>query len=314
MTTPIQLVRRYPISSFALLACLFGWLPYELAALGVGTNPENMPLGPAMAALVVTSCQGREHLRAWGRSLRRWGASPWLYLLAVGAPIILHVSIVLVNHLLGAPLPTAAQLSAWPEIPVTFLAMLVLVGLGEEAGWTAFAAPILLRRFGLLGAFGVLAPLRILWHLPLMITGDLPLVIGILGNAGFQLIVLLMVRHHRGSWTLAAVWHATLNAFGAAFFFSMVTGSDLDRLGLLLGIAYAFAGSIALLPYLIRRRGQKPTAEVEADLADSAPAAVAVPEPQQGFLDGLDAEGHTEGESGQGDDRCCVPALLRRAN
>ena len=270
MYTPIQLIRRYPISSFALLACLFGWLPYELAAFGLGSNPENMPLGPAMAALVVTSCQGREALRAWGRTLRRWGASPWLYLLAVGAPIMLDICIVIGNHLLGAPLPTAAQLGAWPEIPVTFLAMLVLVGLGEEAGWTAFAAPVLLRRFGLLGAFGVLAPLRILWHAPLMITGDMPIVVGILGNAGFQLIVLQMMRHRRGSWALAAVWHATLNAFGATFFFSMVTGPDRDRLSLLLGIVYALAGTIAVLPYLIGRRGQTHDAvAADGDLAEA---------------------------------------------
>lgn len=44
MYTPIHLIRRYPISSFALLACLFGWLPYELAAFGLGSNPENLPL------------------------------------------------------------------------------------------------------------------------------------------------------------------------------------------------------------------------------------------------------------------------------
>ena len=266
MSTPTQLVRRYPISAFALLACLFGWMPYGLAAVGIGTNPENMPLGPAMAALIVTSCQGSEALRAWGRSLRRWGASPWLYALAVGAPIVLHVSIVLVNHVLGAPLPTAGQLGSWPEVPVTFLAMLVLVGLGEEAGWTAFAAPVLLRRFGLLGAFGVLAPLRILWHLPLMITGDMPLVVGILGNAGFQLVVLQLMRHRRGSWTLAAVWHATLNAFGGAFFFTMVTGPDRDRLDLLLGVVYALVGAVALVPYFLHGRGRRQDGEPKSDL------------------------------------------------
>ena len=272
MSLPTHLARRYPISAFALLACLFGWSVYGLAAVGLGTNPENMPLGPALAALVVTSCQGRPALRAWGRSLRSWAASPWLYLLAVCAPIVLHLSIVLVNHLLGAPLPTSAQLGAWPEVPVTFLAMLVLVGLGEEAGWTAFAAPILLRRFGLLGAFAVLAPLRIFWHLPLMITGDMPLVIGILGNAGFQLIVLQMMRHRRGSWTLAAVWHATLNAFGAAFFFSMVTGPDRDRLDLLLGLVYALAGAVAMVPHLLSGRGHNHDAVPTIDPPDTAPA------------------------------------------
>ncbi|HEV2798275.1 MAG TPA: CPBP family glutamic-type intramembrane protease [Nocardioides sp.] len=269
MTTPVQLVRRYPISAFAVLACFFGWLPYELAAVGVGSNPENFSMGPVLAALVVTSCQGREALFAWGRSLRRWAASPWLYALAFIAPAVLQMAIVLVNHSLGAPLPTAAQLGGWPEVPVTFLAMLVFVGLGEEAGWTAFAAPVLLRRFGLLGAFGVLAPLRIFWHLPLIVTGDMPLVVGILGNAGFQLVVLLMLRHRTGSWTLAAVWHSVLNAFGNAFFFSMVEGADRDRLNLLLGLEYALVGVVALaLVSLSGRRTRRPGPDLEVDRPD----------------------------------------------
>ena len=274
MTTPVQLVRRHPISAFAVLACLFGWMPYLVTALGIGSNPENFPLGPVIAALLVTSCQGREALFAWGRSLRRWAASPWLYALAFGAPALLQVAIVLVNHSLGAPLPTSAQLGDWPEVPVTFLAMLVFVGLGEEAGWTAFAAPVLLRRFGLLGAFGVLAPLRILWHLPLMLTGDMPLVVGILGNAGFQLVVLLLLRHRRGSWTLAAVWHAVLNAFGNAFFFSMVSGADRDRLNLLLGLEYAVVGLTALAACSLVARRRDERLDVDRDLE---PATTEVP-------------------------------------
>ncbi len=253
MSSLVRLVRRHPISGFAILACLFGWLPYGLAALGIGSNPENMPLGPVMAALVVTSCHGRQALFAWGRTLRRWVASPWLYAVAVCAPIAIDVTIVLLNHLFGAPLPTPDQLSGWPAIPVTFLVMLFLVGLGEEAGWSAFAAPILLRRHGLWGAFAVLAPLRIFWHLPLMISGDMPLVIGLLGNAGFQLIVLQMMRRRGGSWTHAAVWHAVVNAFGNAFFFAMVTGADKQRLGTLLGLAYAGVALLTLVPALYRR-------------------------------------------------------------
>lgn len=261
MSSPVQLVSKHPIFAFAILACAFGWMVYGFAALGIGSNPENMPLGPVLAALVVTSCQGRAALFAWGRTLRRWVASPWLYVVAIGAPIALHLIIVLVNHVFGAPLPRADQLSAWPEIPVTFVIMLFMVGLGEEAGWTAFAAPLLLRRHGLWGAFVVLASLRILWHLPMMITGDMPLVVGLLGNAGFQLIVLQFMRHRRGSWTHAAVWHATLNAFGGAFFFTMVTGADKDRLDTLLGLVYAFVALLTLVPLLLRRgRGdQEPT-------------------------------------------------------
>ena len=283
MLSLVQLVRRYPLSAFVVLACLFGWMVYGLAALGLGTNPENMPLGPAMAALVVTSCQGRAALFAWGRNLRRWVASPLLYAVAIGAPIALHVLIVLVNHVLGAPLPTAEQLSAWPEIPVTFLVMLLMVGLGEEAGWTAFAAPILLRRHGLWGAFAVLAPVRIFWHLPLMITGDMPIVVGLLGNAGFQLIVLQIMRRRGGSWTHAAVWHAMLNAFGGAFFFTMVTGADKDRLGTLLALAYAFVAIGTLVPALLRRaRGDHDPTEHPTEHPTTVSPAIPAPTTTRG--------------------------------
>ncbi|CUR54489.1 membrane hypothetical protein [metagenome] len=246
----VLFVRRYPLAVFAVLACAIGWSPYASVALGLGTNPENLPLGPVLAALVVTSLQGREELRAWGRALRRWTASPWLYAVAVFAPILIHVSIVLLNHVGGAPLPTGAQLAEWPQIPITFLVMIVAVGLGEEAGWTAFAAPILMRRHGVLGAWAVLAPLRILWHLPLMLNGDMPLLVGLLGNAGFQLVVLQLMRRSNGQWSLAAVWHATLNAFGGAFFFTMVTGADLDHLGTLLALAYAGIAVATLVPFV----------------------------------------------------------------
>lgn len=253
MSSLVRLVRSHPLYTFAVLACFFGWFPYLLAALGIGSHPENMPLGPAIAALVVTSCQGREALFAWGRTLRRWSGSPWLYLVAVVVPIALHLLIVFVNHGLGAPLPSASQLSAWPEIPVTFVVMLIAVGLGEEAGWTAFAAPVLLRRYGLFGAWLALSSMRILWHLPLMISGDMPVIVGLLGNAGFQLIVLQIMRRPHGVWSHAAVWHATLNAFGGAFFFTMVTGTDRDRLGMLLGVVYALGALLTLVPALVRR-------------------------------------------------------------
>ena len=250
---PVLLVRRYPVLAFALLACVFGWHSYAFAAFGVGSQPENDPLGPVFAALVVTACQGRAALRAWGARLLRWGASPWLYVLAVLAPLAMHVAIVLINHAAGAPLPTQEQLSAWPQVPITFALMLVLVGIGEEGGWTAFAAPLLLRRHGLLAAWALLAGLRILWHLPLVLAGDMPWSVNLLGNAGFQLILLQLLRHRRGSWSLAAIWHATLNAFGGAFFFTMVTGPDRERLDLLLGVVYALVALATLVPGALRR-------------------------------------------------------------
>ena len=168
-------------------------------------------------------------------------------------PIVVHFVNVAINHGLGAPLPTLAQLGHWPEVPVTFVVMLVMVGIGEEAGWTAFAAPLLLRRSGLLGAWVGALRHPDPWHLPLMLNGEMPWVMGIVGNAAFEMIVLQMYVASGGKWSLAAVWHATLNAFGGAFLFTMVTGDDKARLGLLLAGAYAV---LAVAAYLVARRSR----------------------------------------------------------
>jgi len=72
-------------------------------------------------------------------------------------------------------------------------------------------------------------------------------VIGLVGNAAFQLILLQIFRASGGQWSLAAVGHATLNTFGGSFFFTMVSGPDQDRLGLLLSGAYALLAIIALI-------------------------------------------------------------------
>jgi membrane protease YdiL (CAAX protease family) len=266
MPGPARIIRSHPVTSFAVLACLFGWSIFIAAALGLGSNPDNLPLGPLLAALVVTGCQGRESLGAWARRLRSWSAAPRWYVIAVLTPFVVHVVDVVVNHVLGAPMPTAVQLARWPDVPVAFVVMLVMVGIGEEAGWTAFAAPLLLQRSGLWSAWAVLSAVRILWHLPLMLTGEMPWLMGIVGNAAFQMLLLLMFTANGGRWAPAAVWHATLNAFGGGFLFAMVTGADRVRLGLLLAAAYAV---LALVALVARRSRDVP---VSSEAEDRTPA------------------------------------------
>jgi membrane protease YdiL (CAAX protease family) len=244
-STLVGTVRRFPILSFVILACLFGWIPYFLGLFGAWSQPENFPFGPLPAALIVVACQGRTELRAWGRQLRNWRVAPKWYLLAVLAPAVLHTVNVLINHGLGAPLPTADQLANWPTVPATMVITLVLVGLGEEAGWIAFAAPILLRRHGLVVAWVLASAMRIFWHLPMMISGDLSWVVGIVGNAAFTMVMLQVFVASGGRWTLVAVWHATLNAFGGSFFFQMVTGEDRTHLDYLLAAMYTLVAVVA---------------------------------------------------------------------
>src|SRR3954449_5093161 len=97
-------------------------------------------------------------------------------------------------------------MTQWPQVPLDFLVMLVLVGIGEEAGWTAFAVPILLRRHSLLLAWILAAGIRIFWHLPMMLTGSLSWTLGLLGNAAFTMVTLLVLMASGGRWALGAGW------------------------------------------------------------------------------------------------------------
>jgi membrane protease YdiL (CAAX protease family) len=243
--------RRYPLTAFFLLACFFGWMPYWLAALGIGADPSNNPFGPLVAVCIVAACQGRAQLTSWGRSLLRWRARPIWYATAFLAPIGIVVASVGANALLGASLPTAEQLGNGSRPLLAFLFMLLAVGLGEEVGWTAFAAPVLLRRHSFPTAFVVLAAMRFFWHLPLMLSGELPWV-AVASMLSFQLM-LLMLLASGGPWTLGAVWHASQNAFGGVYFFQMVAGPDKARLGVLMGLVYVLAAAASVL-WVVRRR------------------------------------------------------------
>jgi hypothetical protein len=244
---PVRVIRDHPLLSFTVLACLLGWSSYIAAAFGLGSEPGNNPLAPFVAALVVAACQGRASLTTWWRRLLAWRAPPAWYALVVLVPFAVHAMNVLINHGLGAPLPTSAQLGEWTGLPITFVVNLVVIGIGEEVGWMAFAAPLLLRRHGWLGAWAVLSAIRICWHLPLMLDGQSSWLMGIVGNAAFRLILLQVFRLSGGRWSLTAVWHATLNTFGGSFLFTMVSGADNERLGTLLAVAYVLLAIVAVV-------------------------------------------------------------------
>jgi membrane protease YdiL (CAAX protease family) len=240
-------IRAYPLTSFTILACLFGWASFIASALGADVSPENIPLGPIIAAAIVAAGMGRSELREWGRQLVTFRASPGWYALAILAPAAIIIAAVLVNHAFGEPLPAPSQLAGWTALPGTFLTFLILIGIGEEAGWTAFAAPRLLNRHTFIAAWLILSAIRILWHLPLMLTGLLPWVLGIGGNIAFQFLVLWIFVRSGGVWFLAAIWHAVLNTLGGQFFFRMVQGEAQERLGVLMTAGYVLVAAAVFL-------------------------------------------------------------------
>jgi len=243
----IKLTRTFSITLFAVLACLLGWSQYIVSLLGVRIAPDNIPLGPLAAAAITAGILGRSELKAWWRQLLNFRSSAGWYVLSFLAPVVIIVASALANQAFGAPLPTPSQLSGWTAIPLNFAIMLLMVGIGEEAGWMAFAAPRLLNGGRFLVAWAVLAAIRVLWHLPLMLSGSLPWDLGVGGNIAFQFLMMWLFVRSGGVWFLASLWHATLNALSGLFFFQMVEGADKARLGLLMTLGYALVAVAVFL-------------------------------------------------------------------
>ena len=168
-----QLMRRYPLVTFFLLAFAITWVVWVPRAAGtqLGVAGQAWTWAPAIAALLAAALTGgRTALRELGARLVRWRVGWQWYLVAILGPAALSLAVVGVFVLLGGSWPAAAP-AALREGPLMllpfFLVILTLTdGLGEELAWRGFALPRLLTCRNALGASLMLGVLWALWHLP----------------------------------------------------------------------------------------------------------------------------------------------------
>ena len=178
-----QLIRRYPLTAFFVLAYALSW-PYMIVdALGShGLLAFRLPMllwipmgyGPTFAALIVTGAlAGKTGIRTLLGRLLIWRVGwPW-YAVAVFGSVMLSGITVLLYALLSGTLPVVPVVSA--QVLITAPLLFLIGGLvnGEEIGWRGFALPRLLAKHSALTASLILGSLWALFHLPLFFTrGD----------------------------------------------------------------------------------------------------------------------------------------------
>jgi membrane protease YdiL (CAAX protease family) len=124
-----------------------------------------MLAGPSLASVGLTAwLQGRAGLQRLGAAVRRWRQPLRWYALVALAPLLLLVLLLVLS--LGWPRFVPDIFSS--EAPGQLAASALLVGLAagcfEELGWTGFATPRLLARFGVVRAGVTLGVPWALWH------------------------------------------------------------------------------------------------------------------------------------------------------
>jgi hypothetical protein len=244
----VGIVKRAPVTSFAVLAYAIAWLPWFIALATDRPFGGLFSFGPMIAAFAVAAMiGGRNELIRLGARLVRWRVPLrwWLIALAIAlAPIVITIIGV---SLLGGTLN--AEMSAkWPSVLAAFPMVLLIGGpLGEEIGWRGFGVSKLVEQ----GRRPLFAALTIGviwagWHLPLFLTHRMPPPAAIV--MVFGAVTMTWIYLNAGeSALLLTLFHAIGNTFGGAWFFNLFAREDVPKVILLrVGVELIMAVAIML--------------------------------------------------------------------
>ncbi len=181
MTTSATSPSRTTTSAFPLtfvvVAFVFSWAFWLLAMLEARGLISSLPLpalflgafGPMVAAVTISAREGgRAGLRSLLGRIVRWRVAPFWYGVALLGPIVLQLVAMALHVVLGGrPPDLSAMFGMLPTVLVSFVYMLIQVGIGEEVGWRGYALPKLQAGYSALHSSVILGVIWTLWHLPL---------------------------------------------------------------------------------------------------------------------------------------------------
>ena len=249
---------RRQVVVFLLLTVVLSWWAWPLTLLNP-TSTALVPIGPSIAAVVVTALSGgRRAVAALLRQLVRWRVHPGWYAAALLGPPVLIGAVVLANRALGAAVEPSATFPGWHLLPLLFAIRIVVGGpLGEELGWRGFLLPLLMQRHGALVASLLVAPLWFAFHLPAMLSGPATAQRPVLS---FLLWVVMASVLHTWLWLrtehsvlVVMLFHGAIDT-SAALLLPQFTGADYTRAWwLLVAFTTAAAALVVLRDHRFRR-------------------------------------------------------------
>src|SRR5262245_22954167 len=123
-------MRKHPLILFFALTYVFSWYGWAFRLAGVSQSGGLNPLGPLVAALIVTATTERwAGVKTLLASIVRWRVSIGWYAVAFLLPIAIASLAAGIVWLLGTPRPNPTQIAAWREIPDRFIFVFLFIGL-----------------------------------------------------------------------------------------------------------------------------------------------------------------------------------------
>jgi len=217
MSTISNVVKRYPLVTFLVLAYALSWWSVPLAGFP-------LPYGPMLAAIIVLAFSaGKAGLKGLFRQATYWRVGWIWYLIAPGIVIAFSAGALGLNLLLGAPLaPSYEPVSGVILLEAALVSL--LFGMWEEPGWTGYALPRLRAGRSLLLATLMLAVFRTLWHLPLFLGGSIPWS-DIMLNVAAQIFISWLYYRTNRSLLIVMLLHYSSNFVFESGVFSLFEGA-----------------------------------------------------------------------------------------
>lgn len=213
MNAIFQLVKRYPLFIYFVLAYGLAWAFYPLIKINAVYGVPAL-FAPALAAIAVSGITGgRPQVGSLLKKITLWRVNVIWYVIALGLPVVMTLIVALASRFFGGS--TALELA-----PITPLGIIVFIFvLGEEIGWRGFAQPGLERRFSSFTAAVILGVLWGIWHLPNFFVPELPhsgipLAAFVLQTVGFSVVAAWLLKHSSGSVLIATLFHGAFNTIG----------------------------------------------------------------------------------------------------
>ncbi|HEX6304542.1 MAG TPA: CPBP family intramembrane glutamic endopeptidase [Anaerolineales bacterium] len=237
--TNTSFVKRHALALFFVLVYGISWGTFFIMG-----GPFVFPLGALLAAFIMAGLTGG--LKDLLSRMFRWRVGiQWYAAALLVGPAIALVALYL-NVLLGAPVPTAAQLGPWYGLFLLFPGALLDAPFWEETGWRGFALPRFATNRSPLFNTLILALLVTGWHLPIALSEraiTAPYLIGAFSSA---FVTNWVYYNTRGSALLPMLYHTAANTVGP-YFFSMFAGLEQARYFWLLSGMTLVAGIVVVL-------------------------------------------------------------------
>ena len=232
----LNLVKRYPIAAFFILALALGTGTIFLVIQGL--LPSNLVLvsvlSASIAGIIITGVEdGKAGLKLMLSRLLIWrvGIGYWLFALLFIVPVIVFGS--MFNPLFSGDPISFSKIESVFSIVLLFISFFIVAGLGQELGWTGFLMPRLQARYSALVSCIIRAVLVAVWHLPVFIYSWLqpPVFIDLpygrwIAQRGFLVAIVTATLFFIFPWSIFYAWIFN-NTRGSLLLVAVLHGSEI---------------------------------------------------------------------------------------